>query len=43
MKSNQCHSCYRFARYEDMDSYTPFGCSYDRSGDPIPLDGINLC
>ena len=41
MKDNQCHHCYKFSRYEDMDSYTPFGCaSYDP---PEPFDPTRIC
>ena len=30
MKGNQCNICYKFCKYEEMDSYTPYGCaSYD--------------
>ena len=41
MKDNQCHQCYRFCRYEDMDSFTPFGCAnYE---EPEPFDPTYLC
>ena len=41
MKDNQCHWCYRFCKYEEMDSYTPYGCSsYDP---PEPYDPTYIC
>ena len=41
MRDNQCHKCYKFCRYEDMDSYTPFGCYNPCS--PEPDDPTFLC
>jgi hypothetical protein len=41
MKPNQCHHCGKFAKYEEMDSYTPFGCSNPAS--PEPYDPTFLC
>ena len=41
MKDNQCETCGKFSRYEDLDSYTPFGCSNYAS--PEPYDPIVIC
>ena len=41
MKSNQCEHCGKFDKYENMDSYTPFGCSNPAS--PEPYDPICIC
>lgn len=41
MKDHQCHQCYKFCKYEDLDSFTPFGCaSYDP---PEPFDPTMIC
>lgn len=41
MKDNQCQWCGRFCKYEEMDSYTPYGCaSYDP---PEPHDPTYIC
>lgn len=41
MKQHQCNDCGKYAKYEDLDSYTPFGCS-DPSN-PSPFDPTNIC
>lgn len=41
MKDNQCHECYKFCTYEELDSYTPFGCDDPES--PEPYDPTMLC
>lgn len=39
--ANQCEHCGVFCKYEEMDSYTPYGCSsYDP---PEPCDPIAIC
>lgn len=41
MKANQCMECGKFSKYEDMDSYIPFGCPNPAS--PEPYDPTQLC
>lgn len=41
MKANQCGHCYKFCTYEEMDSYTPFGCA--NPCDPEPYDPTYIC
>ena len=39
--ANQCEHCGIFCKYEEMDSYTPYGCSsYDP---PEPYDPTSVC
>ena len=41
MKPHQCMHCGRYARYEELDSYTPFGCSDPEA--PEPYDPTIIC
>jgi len=41
MKANQCHHCGIFCKYEEMDSYTPYGCANPAS--PEPYDPTDIC
>ncbi len=41
MKANQCHHCYKFCTYKEMDSFTPYGCY--NAASPEPYDPTMLC
>jgi hypothetical protein len=41
MKPHQCEWCGKYAKYEDLDSYTPFGCVNWEA--PEPYDPTMLC
>ena len=41
MKANQCEHCGRFCKYEEMDSYAPFG--YTDNEYPDPYEPTYIC
>lgn len=41
MRDHQCHHCGIFSKYEEMDSYTRFGCS--SYNPPEPHDPVFIC